>query len=294
MATGLSLSGTSNLASGQKIMVASAIMAFEPSAPDPDLIWSKRIPNGNKQWDVNVMARLSNAAQLTEGTDLAQVEQLVAANVSVTPVEHGILANVSKELVRRQGDMDVMPEVGRMLGASLRRRQALDVIALYDGASKSTPGANTALNLTHVRGAYAYLLTDNDSAYGPAQLPLHGALHIEQISDIVADIGVRGTYPVPTGFSQELIEQWWQGRHRVYSMQFFHSGNLTRDSSEDSKGAIFNRQFAVMVMANEAEYDEQKDMSLRATEVGIFQTWSEKEVADPWAVEIYSDTAATI
>ena len=196
MATGISISGTSNLSSGQKILVANAKMAFEPAAPDPDLIDSVRIPNGHKQWDVLTYARLSDAASLTEGVDLTSSQQLVAASLSVTPAEVGIIATLSKRLMRRQGDADVVGSAGTMIANSLRRKQAKDVISLYDGFSKSTPGAGSAIDITHFRGATAYLMTDNSSAYGPAQPPFHAALHIEQISDIILDItdtAPRGT-----------------------------------------------------------------------------------------------------
>ena len=75
MATGLSLSSTSNLSSGQKILVASAFDAFEPAAPNADLVRNEQIPQGHKQWDVLTYARLSDANALTEGVDLAQSEQ---------------------------------------------------------------------------------------------------------------------------------------------------------------------------------------------------------------------------
>ena len=52
MATGISISSTSNLSSGQKILVAAAREAYEPAAPDPDLIENNRIPQGHKQWDI--------------------------------------------------------------------------------------------------------------------------------------------------------------------------------------------------------------------------------------------------
>ena len=135
MATGISISGTSNLSSGQKILVANAKMAFEPAAPDPDLIDSVRIPNGHKQWDVLTYARLSDAASLTEGVDLTSSQQLVAASLSVTPAEVGIIATLSKRLMRRQGDADVVGSAGTMIANSLRRKQAKDVISLYDGFS---------------------------------------------------------------------------------------------------------------------------------------------------------------
>jgi hypothetical protein len=296
MATGLSLSSTSNLSSGQKILVANAKLAFEPAQPDPDLIDVVRIPQGHKQWDILTYARLSDGTALSEGTDLADVQQLVTASLSITPTEHGIIVTLSKRLMRRQGDSNVVGTAGTMVANSLRRRQAKDVVALYDGFSKSVVGASTAMDVTHFRGTVAYLLTDNDSAYGPAPMPLHASLHIEQISDIILDITDPGTAAGsrPAGFGDDMLQRWWRGNDRLYGIAVFHSGVIDRDSSGDSKGAIFNKEALVMVMANEAEPTEQPDNSARIIEYGIFQEWGEGERADPHGAEVYSDTVATV
>jgi|TARA_R100000501_G_C2626016_1_gene119576 hypothetical protein len=299
VATGISISSTSNLDSGQKILVAKARDAFEPAAPDPDLIEVERIPQGHKQWDMSRYARLSDASALTEGVDLAQAEQLVTNSVTITPSEHGILAIISKRLQRRQGDSNVYAKTGTLLGNSLRRRMAKDVIALYDGFSKSVVGAGTALDITYFRGSVAYLLTDNSSSYGPAPLPLRAALHIEQISDIMLDLTdstgtSTGVAPFSGGLSDELVQNWWRGSDRLYGVQVFHSGLIERDSGDDSKGAIFSQGALGMVMANEAEVTRDEDHSLRAEEIGIFQEWGEGELVDNWGVEVYSDTAATV
>jgi hypothetical protein len=290
------VSSTSNLSSGQKIVVANAKVAYEPAAPDPDLVENHRIPQGHKQWDILTYARLDQASALTEGVDLAQTQQLQAASLSITPTEHGVIATLSKRLIRRQGDKSVMSTTGTLIANSLRRRQANDVIALYDGFSKTTVGANTQLDITHFRGSVAYLLTDNDSAYGPAPMPLHAALHIEQISDIILDVSDPGTAAGgrPAGFGDELLSRWWRGNDRLYGIPIFHSGLISRDSDGDSKGAIFAKEALVLVMANTADVTEETDESLRAVEIGIFQEWSEGERADPHGVEVYSDTSATV
>ena len=296
MATGLSISNTSNMTTGQKIVVAAAKMAFEPAAPNPDLVDNHRIPQGHKQWDVLTWARLATASALTEGVDLAQSQQLVTNSLSITPAEHGIIATLSKRLVRRQGDADASAAVGKMLASSLRRREDLDVIALYDGFSKSVVGAGSALDITHFRGSVAYLLTDNDSSYGPAPLPLHASLHIEQISDIILDISDAGTAAGgrPAGFGDEMLQRWWKGSDRLYGVSVFHGGNIERDSGDDSKGALFSKEALVLVHANEADSTQQDDKSLRAIEYGIFQEWGEGERSDAHGVEGYSDTAATV
>ena len=294
MATGLSLSSTSNLTNGQRIVIASAKEAFEPAAPDPDLIESERIPTGSKQWDISTYARLTDAQALTEGVDLSSVQQLATNTLQLTPAEHGILVTLSNRLIRRQGDSSVVTVAGRQIGSSLRRRMAKDVISLYDGFSKSIVGASSGMDITHFRGAAAYLLTDNNSSFGPAPMPLQAALHIEQISDIIADLSDTAPRGTTTGITEELINRWWRGSDRLYGIPIFHSGNIERDSGDDAKGAIFSSGSLYMVVANDSDVTEEDDNSLRAREYGIFQEWAEGERADPHGVEVFSDAAATV
>ena len=299
MATGLSLSSTSNLTNGQRIVIASAKEAFEPAAPDPDLIEGERIPTGVKQWDISTYARLTDAQALTEGVDLSSVQQLATNTLQLTPAEHGILVTLSNRLIRRQGDSSVVTVAGRQIGASLRRRMAKDVIALYDGFSKSIVGSTNAIDITHFRGAAAYLLTDYNTSFGPAPMPLHAALHIEQISDIISDLTdasgtSAGRAPFSSGLSEEMVQRWWRGSDRLYGIPIFHSGNISRDSGDDAKGAIFASGALYMVVANDADVTEEDDNSLRAREYGIFQEWAEGERADPHGVEVFSDAATTV
>ena len=295
MATGLSLSSTSNLTNGQRIVIASAKEAFEPAAPDPDLIENERIPTGSKQWDISTYARLTEAQALTEGVDLSSVQQLATNTLQLTPAEHGILVTLSNRLIRRQGDSSVVTVAGRQIGSSLRRRMAKDVISLYDGFSNSIVGASSGMDISHFRGAAAYLLTDNNTSFGPAPMPLHAALHIEQISDIIQDLSDPGTAAgTRDGYSAELMQRWWRGSDRLYGIPIFHSGNIERDSGDDAKGAIFASGALYMVVANDADVTEEDDNSLRASEYGIFQEWAEGERADPHGLEVFSDAASTV
>lgn len=295
MATGISISSTSNLSTGQKILVAAAKMAYEPAAPNPDLVANERIPQGHKQWDVLSYARLATATALTEGVDLGDIQQLVTATLTITPTENGLIATLSNRLIRRQGDVNIISATGKLLANSLRRKQDTDIITVYDTFTKSIVGAGSPLDVTYFRGAVAYLRTDNSSTYGPAPMPLRAALHIEQISDIIADITDPGTVVSSRfGWSQEMMQQWWRARDRLYAVEVFESGNITRDASDDSKGAIIAEDAIHQVMANNADVTEQEDKSLRAVEYGIFQEWGTSLRADPHGVEVYSDTLATV
>lgn len=299
---GLSVSSTSSLSNGQKILIEAGRLAFEPAAPDPDLIENFTMPDGHKSWELLTWARLAQASALTEGVDLAQTEQLYANQKTVTPTEHGIIATVSKRLIDRQGDRDVVSTAGAQLAASLRRREANDVIALYPGFSKEVVGTTNALDITHFRGSVAYLLTDNDSEYGPAPLPLRAALHIEGISDIILDITGPGSNGgqvegYTSGLSTEMLKTWWKGSDRLYGVEVFHSGLIARNAggvANDANGCLFSQGAMGFVKASSAEPTEEKDNSLRAMEFGLFMVWGETEIADPYAVSVLHDAAATV
>jgi hypothetical protein len=292
MATGITLTSTGNLSSGQKILIAAAKLAYEPSAVDPDLIESDSLAPGEKSRNILTYARLASAVQLTEAVDVSQVQQLVAATLPIDPSEHGLILTMSKRLLRRQLDLSLISGSGKMLAGSVRRRQALDVIALYDSFTKSIVGAGSTLDITYFSGAISYLRTDNDTAYGPAPMPLHAALHAEQIRDIVTDISDVSPRGTTTGFTDEVLRNWFRGRDRLYGISIWESGNMTRDASDDAKGAIFSKEAMIIVMEDAWEPTEEVDNSVRLREFGLFGSWGEALRADPHGVEIYSDAAA--
>ena len=295
MATGLSLSTTSNLTSGQAIMIDRARVAFEPAAPEPETIAMKQLPTGHYQFSSNIYARLSNADALTEGVDLSSVQQFVANNITINPSEHGLLVTQSKRLRRRQGDSDAASTAGTLMGISIRARQALDIHAVWDTFTKTTPGAAQPLDITEYRGSVAYLITDNSSAYGPAPMPLTSVLHAEQISDVILDISDPGaTISARFGLSADMLQRWWRGSDRLYGIPILHGGYIARDTLDDAKGAIYARDSMVMVEEGQAEATEEDDNSLRVIEMGLFKSWGETLQIDVHGVEVYSDAAATV
>ena len=293
--TGITISTTDSLSSGQKIFIAAAKEAYEPAAPDPDLISSERMPAGHKQWDILTYARLSDATALTEGVDMTTVQQLYANYLSINPSEHGVIVTLSKRAISRQPD-SLERQAGSQMGVSMRARQAKDVIALYDGFSKTVGGAGTTLDITHFRGSVAYLMTDNDSEFGPAPMPLRMSAQSEMISDLILDLTDAGSRVggVEDGLSSELVQRWWRGADRAYGVQVFNSAYISLDSGNDAKGGLFAQEALHMVLEGNDESTRETDESRRTTEYGLFKSWGEAERADPHGVEMYFDAEATV
>jgi len=292
MATGLTLSSSSSLSDMSKIIIANAIANIEPAGPTNQLVARYDIPKGAKQVNVPIWGR-NDAAALTEGVDISAPQQLSVSVTSITASEHGIMTFVSDKLTR-QNNEDILSHVGEVQGGALGRLLEDDLIVLFDGFSNSIGTAGSFLTLYHVAGAVSYLKTDNDSSYGMAPGTPNGVFHPEQIRGFVQEMtGIQGggttgmaAQPIPEGITAEVVQNYFRGNEQAFGVPIFQSGVLSRDGSGDTKGAIFVPQAIALAMAHEMEAENERDASLRGTEVVMVGEWGESEIADPWGVEM--------
>ena len=292
MATGLTLSSSSSLSDMSKIIIANAIANIEPAGPTNQLVARYDIPKGAKQVNVPIWGR-NDAAALTEGVDISAPQQLSVSVTSITASEHGILTFVSDKLTR-QNNEDILSHVGEVQGGALGRLLEDDLIVLFDGFSNSIGAAGSLLTFYHVAGAVSYLKTDNDSSYGMAPGTPNGVFHPEQIRGFVQEMtGIQGggttgmaAQPIPEGITAEVVQNYFRGNEKAFGVPIFQSGVLSRDGSGDTKGAIFVPQAIALAMAHEMEAENERDASLRGTEVVMVGEWGESEIADPWGVEM--------
>ena len=292
MASGLSLSSSSSLSDMSRIVIASAIANIEPAGPTNQLVSRYDIPKGAKQVNIPVWGR-NNAVALTEGVDINTPQQLSVTVQSITASEHGIMTFVSDRLTR-QNNEDILSHVGDVQGGALGRLLEDDLIVLFDGFSNSIGSAGSYLTFYHVAGAVSYLKTDNNSSYGMAPGTPNGVFHPEQIRAFVQEVtGIQGggstgmaAQPIPEGVTSEVIQNYFRGNEKVFGVPIYQSGVLSRDGSGDTKGAVFVPQAIALAMAHEMEAEQERDASLRGTEVVMVGEWGEAEVADPWGVEM--------
>ena len=298
MATGLTLSSSSALSSMSKIIIASAIANIEPAGPTNQLVSRYDIPKGAKQVNIPIWGR-NNAAALTEGVDINTPQQLSVTVENITASEHGILTFVSDKLTR-QNNEDILSHVGDVQGGALGRLLEDDLVVLFDSFTNSIGAQDTVLTFRQVAGAVSYLKTDNNASYGQAPGTPNGVFHPEQIRRFVQEVtsiqagGSSGmaAQPIPAGVTAEVVESYWRGNEKIFGVPIYQSGVLGRDANDDAKGAIFVKEAIALAMAHEVEAEQERDASLRGTEVVMVGEWGEAQIADPWGVEMYGDAVA--
>ena len=298
MATGLTLTGSSSLSDMSKIIVAESIDNVEPSAPMMDLVMRYDIEAGSKQINVPIWGRQS-AVALTEGVDLSVPQQVTATVVSLTASEHGILSFVSDRL-RHENNENVLSAVGTMHGRAVGRLLDSDLLTLLDSFSTSKPGAGSNATFQTIAGAVSLLRTDN-ATFGPAPSKPNAVLHPEQIRRLTQELagiqaggtGAAAGAVVPEGPSAEVISSYWRGNDPIFGVPIYEDGNIDNTvSSTNAKGGVFAREALALAMENEIAAEEERDASLRGTEIVTVGTWGESEIVDTWGVEILSATDA--
>ena len=291
MATGITISSTSNLASHQKIVFAEARFDLQYKEIMTNLVTNFTLPPGAKQLTVPKFSALT-AAGLTEGVDMTTPQQLASTTIDITTSEVGIMVTVSRRLVKQQVE-DIFRVVGRLLSDSLAKKEDQDGLSQIDSFSKSHPGATNALTMAHLRGAVAYIATGGTTGQ-PGPEPIVFVLHPEQLSDIVGAIAPIGTYGIPHGISEDITKNYYRGNIPVYGSPIFVDGNITRDSGDDAKGGAFSKMAMMFTRSQEWLIDTQHDASLRADEMILTTEYSRDEYEDGWGVELMSDAATTL
>jgi len=277
-----------------KIAISESVANVEPAGPSLSLVNRKEIPKGHFQTNLPFWGRVS-ASSITEGVDLADPQDITVTVRTLTGSRHGALVFLSDRLAHQQQE-DVASEVGMMLGNGVGRLLEDDIVSLYDGFSTSQPGAGNNGSLLHLGWAVAYLGTDNNTSFGPIPSRPSAVLHAEHIRRLVQDVtGIQAggsvglsANPIPKGISEDVIENYWRGNDRLYSIKIFESGRITRDGSNDAKGAIFAKQALWVAMENEYKGARERDESLFGVELVGSAVWGEGEAVDTWGYEFYA------
>ena len=304
MATGLSLRNSGNLENMSKIIVSNAIANVEPAGPTNQLVARYDIPAGSKQVNVPLWTR-NDAAAITEGVDISVPQQLGATVVTMTGEEHGILIFVSDRL-QHQNNEDVLSHVGEVQGNALGRLLDTDLVTLFRSFSKEIVDSTSSLvdgTIVHLAGAVSYLRTDNSSGqYGPAYGELNAVLHPEHIRRIAQDLtGLTAGGTAQTagttyqgGISEDVIKNYYRGNMGIFGISVYEDGNIVvgAEVANSASGAIFQKEALALAIEHEMTAEQERDASLRGTEVVMTGIWKEKEVVDDWGVEWHGKTTA--
>ena len=278
---------TGNLESAQKIIIASSRYTEEHNAPAMALIESFSLPKGAKQVTVPKVGQMS-MSDLTDGQDIVDEEDIGMTTVDLTASEVGAKIILTDKLIRQSAE-NVMSIVGRQLGDGMARKKDTDVHALYSGLNGGTTlgTSGTTLKLANVAAAIAYAKANK---FGTQLYILH---HPNTIFDIAnTAVTASQTYPVPKGWSEDLLGNFFSGLRPLNGVPLFEDGNLDNSTAAATVGVIADKSALAVLKSVETRTERQRDASLRATELVMTSDYGVFELDDSRGAAMTYDASA--
>ncbi len=88
------------------------------------------------------------------------------------------------------------------------------------------------------------------------------------------------TYPVPKGWTEDLLGDFFSGLRPLNGVPIFEDGNITIDSSDDAVGVIADKSALAVLKSVDTRTERQRDASLRATELVMTSDYGVFELDD--------------
>ena len=231
-----------------------------------------------------------NAQGITETTVLENPATISEALLTITPVMVGIQTIITDKTMRRITPK-VAAQIGQLAQNAIQRIKDERGLTLLDSATTSLVGAGNPLSFSHITAAVARIRSNTTE---PAQGPIYAVLHGYQIKDILDEVvaGI-GTYPIPKGMTEDVFRSGFHGS--IMGAEVYEDGNITIDSADDAKGAVFAREGVILVdgFGPKTETDRLIRVGGGANELIIYDEFAYGErSAGNWLYEIYSDATA--
>jgi len=273
---------TGNLENAQRIIISSARYTEEHNAPAMNLIEQFTLPKGSKQVTVPKVGQM-NMSDLVDGLDIVDEEQIGMTTVDLTAAEVGAKIIITDKLARQSAE-NVFSIIGRQLGDGMARKKDKDVLALYSGFSTDIGAAGRSMSLANVSATVAYA---KGNKFGSQVYIVQHPFAVWDIANTA--VTASATYPVPHGWSEDLLGNFFSGLRPINGVPIFEDGNITIDSSDDAVGVCADKTALAVLKSVDTRTERQRDASLRATEVVITADYGVFELDDSKGVALTLD-----
>jgi len=275
---------TGSLENAQKIIIAASRYTEEHNAPAMALVEQFTLPKGSKQVTVPKVGQMS-MSDLTDGQDIIDEEDIGMSTVDLTASEVGAKIILTDKLVRQSAE-NVFSIVGRQLGDGMARKKDTDVTALYSGFSTELGAAARTMSLANVSAVVAYA---KGNKFGSQVYINHHPFAVWDVANTA--VTASTTYPVPKGWTEDLLGDFFSGLRPLNGVPIFEDGNISIDSNDDAIGVIADKTALAALKSVETRTERQRDASLRATELVMTSDYGVFELDDSKGAALTLDAA---
>lgn len=219
-----------------------------------------------------------------DGADLSNKAFEVTTSKTITAAERGTLVTLS-DLAQETASEDVAAAIGRQIGQAMALKVDQDLSALFGGFSNTVGSGAAEITVEDLFKAAATLRANN------APGPYFCVLHPYQAFQIKKQLTNAGNTNMvnPSDLGNEALRSNLVGN--IAGMTVFESTTITGDSSGAFVGGAFSSDAMAIMMKRNIRLEEQRDASLRATEIVGSMAYGVSEIFDEYGVGIIGDAA---
>ena len=281
---------TGNLENAQKIIIASSRYTEEHNAPAMALIEQFNLPSGSKQVTVPKISQMT-VSDLVDGVDIVDEEDIGMTTVDLTASEVGAKIILTDKLVRQSAE-NVFSMIGRQLGDGMARKKDTDVLDLYQNLNEGTLLGGTGptyMKASNLQGIIAYAKANK---FGNQLYIVHHPNAVAYLAKEAATTASATSSEISSGWSADLLNNFWSGLRPMNGVSIFEDGNITEDSGGDGIGVIADKTAMAVLKSVDNRTERQRDASLRATEVVLTSDYGVFELDDSRGAGVKFDVSA--
>mgnify|MGYP001583974594 CR=1 FL=1 len=189
------------------------------------------------------LAATLTAQDYGETDTIDNPQELDGSILTATPQLVAVQTFIGKRVEARL-DRKAFATFGNLAQEAIQRKKNRDAHSLFATAGTTLGGTTVTIVSGHIMAAATRIMSDADEA-GPE--PIFAVLHGLHLFDIQSEIlGGVGTYPIPTGYTQETFMRGFKGG-LVGGPMVYVDGLIVPDATPDARGGVFSKMSLLLV-----------------------------------------------
>jgi N4-gp56 family major capsid protein len=223
-----------------------------------------------------------SAGDLTEGTDISVPTSFDTTSKTITAAETGVMVTLT-DLSKESASEDVAAAIGRQIGDAMATKVDTDLAALFSGFSNAVGNGDREITVEDFFKAAAILR--NNKAPGPYVAVIH-PYQAFQLKKQLTNAGTTMNHNI-TDVGNTALRDGFVAR--LASIDIFESTVVSGDSAGAFVGGIMSQDALGYMVKRGMRIEEQRDASLRATEIVGSMAYGVSEIFDAYGVQIIGD-----
>lgn len=223
-----------------------------------------------------------SAGDLTEGTDITTPTSFDTTSKTITAAEAGVLVTLT-DLSKESANEDVAAAIGRQIGDAMATKVDTDLAALFSGFSNVVGSGAREITVEDFFKAAAILR--NNKAPGPYVAVIH-PYQAFQIKKQLTNAGSTMSHNL-SDVGNVALRDGFVGR--LASIDIFESTVVSGDSAGAFVGGVMSQDALGYMVKRGMRIEEQRDASLRATEIVGSMAYGVSEIFDAYGVQLLGD-----